>query len=97
MSQQPAQPRLESRNPRDYDLESGSCGVVNEKGHGCRPLILADHAAGSAIMGDGSIDGRGGAKLMGQDVTWWDVRLSDILFRIEIACAEPDQPGRSSR
>jgi polygalacturonase len=62
-----------SSNPRDYDLEPGSCGVVNEKGHGCRPLILADHAPGSAIMGDGSIDGRGGAKLDGQDVTWWDL------------------------
>lgn len=62
-----------SRNPRDYDLEPGSCGVVNEKGHGCRPLILAEHAPGSAIMGDGSIDGRGGATLLGQEVTWWDL------------------------
>ncbi len=62
-----------SRNPRDYDLEPGSCGVVNQRGHGCRPLILADHAPGSSIMGDGSIDGRGGAKLAGQDVTWWDL------------------------
>jgi polygalacturonase len=62
-----------SRNPRDYDLEPGSCGVVNEKGHGCKPLILADHAPGSAIMGDGSIDGRGGATLIGQHVTWWDL------------------------
>jgi polygalacturonase len=62
-----------SRNPRDYDLDQGSCGVVNERGHGCRPLILADHAPGSAIMGDGSIDGRGGAKLAGQNVTWWDL------------------------
>src|ERR1700722_18121129 len=30
-----------SRNPRDFDVDAGSCGVVNEKGHGCRPLILA--------------------------------------------------------
>ena len=62
-----------SRDPRDYDLEPGTCGVVDEKGHGCRPLILADHAPGSAIMGDGAIDGRGGAKLIGQNVTWWDL------------------------
>jgi polygalacturonase len=62
-----------SRNPRDYDVDPGSCGVVNEKGHGCRPLILADRAPGSGIMGDGSIDGRGGAKLTGQNVTWWDL------------------------
>ena len=62
-----------SRNPRDYDVDAGSCGVVNEKGHGCRPLILADRAPGSGIMGAGSIDGRGGAKLIGQNVTWWDL------------------------
>ncbi len=27
-----------SRNPRDYDLSAGSCGIVNETGHGCKPL-----------------------------------------------------------
>ena len=62
-----------SRNPRVYDLSPGSCGVVNKKGHGCRPLILADQASNSGVMGDGSIDGRGGAMLLGQRVTWWDL------------------------
>ncbi|MGA2327610.1 MAG: pectinesterase family protein [Bryobacteraceae bacterium] len=62
-----------SRNPRDYDLAPGSCGMVGQRGRGCRPLILADRAPGSGIMGDGAIDGRGGAKLLGQDVTWWDL------------------------
>jgi len=62
-----------SRNPRDYDLTPGSCGVVNPQGHGCKPLILADHAPGSAIMGDGAIDGRGGATLTDQNETWWDL------------------------
>jgi len=62
-----------SRNPRDYDLTPGSCGVVNEKGHGCKTFITADHATGGGIMGDGAIDGRGGAKLLGQTVTWWDL------------------------
>lgn len=62
-----------SRNPREYDLTPGSCGVVNEKGHGCKPFILADGARGSGIMGDGAIDGRGGAKLLGGEVTWWDL------------------------
>ena len=63
-----------SRNPRDYDVAPGSCGVVGERGPGCKTLITADHAPGSGIMGDGSIDGRGGAKLIGQNVTWWDLR-----------------------
>jgi polygalacturonase len=62
-----------SRDPRLYDLSPGSCGVVSEKGHGCKPLITVDNAPNSGIMGEGSIDGRGGAKLLGQNVTWWDL------------------------
>jgi len=62
-----------SRNPRDYDLTPGSCGVVSQSGRACKPWITADRAPGSGIMGDGAIDGRGGAKLLGQDVTWWDL------------------------
>jgi len=62
-----------SRNPRDYDLTPGSCGVVDEKGHGCKTLITAENAPDSGIMGDGAIDGRGGAKIIGQEATWWDL------------------------
>lgn len=62
-----------SRNPRDYDVTPGSCGIVNQNGHGCRPFILADHAPRSAIMGDGAIDGRGGETLLGQNTSWWDL------------------------
>jgi polygalacturonase len=62
-----------SRDPRVYDLVPGSCGIVSNRGHGCKPFILADGAQNSGIMGDGAIDGRGGAKLLGQDVSWWDL------------------------
>jgi polygalacturonase len=62
-----------SRNPRDYDLTPGSCGVVDQRGHGCKPLISVDHAPNAGIMGAGVIDGRGGATLLGQKVTWWDL------------------------
>ena len=62
-----------SRDPRLYDLAPGSCGIISEHGHGCKPLILGDGAKSGGIMGLGSIDGRGGAKLLGQDVTWWDL------------------------
>lgn len=62
-----------SRNPRDFDVAPGSCGIVGERGKGCQPLLLADHAAGAGIMGDGAIDGRGGATLIGQKETWWDL------------------------
>lgn len=63
-----------SRNPRDYDVAPGSCGIVAaERGKGCKALILADNAPGSGIMGDGAIDGRGGAKLLGQNESWWEL------------------------
>ena len=62
-----------SRDPRIYDLSPGSCGILSEKGHGCKPLIVADRATNSGIMGDGAIDGRGGAPLLGQKISWWDL------------------------
>ena len=62
-----------SRDPRLYDLSPGSCGVVNQHGHGCRPLISATNAPGSGIMGGGAIDGRGGETLLGEKLTWWDL------------------------
>lgn len=76
-----------SRNPRDYDLVPGLCGTVTEKkypytqgisGHACRALITGDHVANAAVMGDGIIDGRGGAKMLGQDITWWDLAEKSI-------------------
>jgi polygalacturonase len=62
-----------SRNPREYDLTPGSCGIVDKRGHGCKALISGDHVSGAAVMGEGTIDGRGGATLIGQNVSWWDL------------------------
>ena len=62
-----------SRDPRDYDVTPGSCGIVNKTGHGCKPLIAGDRVSGAAVMGDGVIDGRGGDSLTGQKVSWWDL------------------------
>jgi polygalacturonase len=62
-----------SRNPRDYDVSPGSCGVVDHNGQGCKALINADHVANAGVLGDGTIDGRGGAKLLGQNVSWWQL------------------------
>ena len=62
-----------SRNPVDYEIRPGSCGIVNKAGHGCKAMINGDHVDGAAVMGDGVIDGRGWAKLIGQDVSWWDL------------------------
>ena len=66
-----------SRNPTDYELSEGSCGLVNDASAGCRPLVAARGATGSAIMGDGAIDGQGGAKILldghPSAKSWWDL------------------------
>ena len=61
-----------SRDPKIYEMTPGSCGIVTQEGgHSCKPLIGVHNAPHSAIMGDGTIDGRGGASLLGQAKTWW--------------------------
>jgi polygalacturonase len=60
-----------SRNPRDCDISPGSCGIVDKGGHGCKALISGDRVAGAGVMGEGAIDGRGGAALISQKVSWW--------------------------
>jgi polygalacturonase len=67
-----------ARTPEYYAITPGSCGVVNDSsGTGCKPLITATSATGSGIMGDGAIDGQGGARIMvdgkASAKTWWDL------------------------
>ncbi|HEU5339705.1 glycoside hydrolase family 28 protein [Edaphobacter sp.] len=40
---------------------------------GCRPLISIVNAHDVGIMGDGVIDGRGYAKILGKDYSWWEM------------------------
>lgn len=63
-----------SRDAKLFDKGAGTCGTVTEKGvRGCKPLIQVQSAQDAAVMGDGIIDARGGAKLLGKDVSWWDL------------------------
>jgi polygalacturonase len=64
---------LASRDPEVYAASPGKCGIVISSGHNCKPLISAQHISGTGIMGDGAIDGRGGSKILGKDVSWWDL------------------------
>jgi polygalacturonase len=64
---------IASRDPRVFDITPGSCGIVARRGHGCKGLIVGNDIENAGIMGAGSIDGRGGATLLGQNVTWWDL------------------------
>jgi polygalacturonase len=64
-----------SRNPADFSVSAGSCGVVSQAplASGCKPLISVDHAPGAAVLGVGVIDGRGGEKMIGSQSSWWDL------------------------
>jgi polygalacturonase len=62
-----------SRNAREYDVQPGACGLVNQDGRGCKPLISARNAPHSAVMGEGVIDGQGGERLLHQASSWWEL------------------------
>jgi polygalacturonase len=66
---------LASRDPAVYAERPGSCGVVSaaDAGQGCRPLIGARGVRGAGVMGEGVMAGGGGATLLGQTVTWWQL------------------------
>ena len=60
--------------PGTFGQEAGQtqAQAVQRRG-GCRPLISATNVTNAAIMGDGVIDGRGYAKLLGKDFSWWEM------------------------
>lgn len=62
-----------SRLPADYDKGEKSCGTVDQKGRGCRPLIGIAHSQNAGLFGDGVIDGQGGKKILGGAETWWEI------------------------
>jgi polygalacturonase len=62
-----------SLDPAVFEVSPRSCGLVAPSGRGCKPLISANHISGAGVMGDGVIDGRGGEKLLGKNVSAWDL------------------------
>lgn len=85
-----------SRNPRDYDVTPGSCGIVSTKGHGCHALIDATGAGGGAIMGPGTIDGRGWATLLAGAASWWGLaEQARASYRLSQNCPRLLQISRS--
>lgn len=60
-------------DPRAYDRGQGSCGTIAAKGNGCLPFIGFEGARGGGIVGDGVIDGSGGAMMTGQSESWWQL------------------------
>ncbi len=62
-----------TRDPRQYDVTPGACGILSAGARGCRPLISADRAHHSGIMGPGVIDGRGWAAIGSTNTSWWEL------------------------
>jgi len=64
--------------PGQFGQEAGMAQAAAMRRGGCRPLISATNVTDAAIMGDGTIDGRGYAKLLGpdgkdKDYSWWEM------------------------
>lgn len=61
-----------SRNPRDFDAKAGACSTGTGGASNCLPLIAANNTSSAGVMGEGTIDGRGGEPIIGQEpLTWW--------------------------
>ncbi|MDR6102000.1 polygalacturonase [Agrobacterium larrymoorei] len=60
-------------DPHAYDRGNGTCGTIDTKGQGCRPFILFEKTQRAALVGDGLIDGQGGALMAGSNETWWQL------------------------
>ena len=84
-----------SRDPRDYDSGDGYCGTATKERHrSCRALINGHDLENSGIVGEGSIDGRGGSRLLAGPnkgkASWWDLAmlskhgLSQNVFRLVV-------------
>ena len=60
--------------PGAFGQEAGMAeAAAKQRAGGCLPLISAMNVTNAAIMGDGTIDGRGYAKLKGKDFSWWEM------------------------
>lgn len=68
----PQSPRCGTSMPRPKDLPTFSLNATARPRGGCRPLLTVN-AKNAAIMGDGVIDGRGYATLLGKDYSWWQL------------------------
>ena len=69
-----------SRNPRDFDSPAGSgkCGLMGGNSD-CNALINVVGAQNAALMGTGTLDGRGGEAIIGDttDANWWALENVD--------------------
>jgi polygalacturonase len=78
--------------PGKFGSEAGMAQTAALRRGGCRPLLSAVNVKNAAIMGDGVIDGRGYATLLGKTYSWWQMARSaephdDIYFSTRMLVA----------
>nr|ANJ43633.1 glycoside hydrolase family 28 [Peruphasma schultei] len=64
-----------------YDMGDNLCGTIDDLGLGCKPFITILRATGSGIYGKGVIDGRGGSRMTGSNLTWWHLARQAVTVR----------------
>jgi len=62
-----------SRDPREFDALAGKCAGNGTGNSACRHLISVAVPMSSGVVGDGTIDGRGGEILTGDTNSWWSL------------------------
>ena len=78
--------------PGQFGTEQTIAASAGLRRGGCRPLISIANVTNAALMGEGVIDGRGYAKLMGHDYSWWEMARKaepkdDIYFSTRLIVA----------
>ena len=78
--------------PGKFGQEAGMAQAAGLRRGGCRPLLAATGVTNAAIMGDGTIDGRGYAQLLGKNYSWWQLArraepADDIYFSTRLIVA----------
>jgi pectin methylesterase-like acyl-CoA thioesterase len=62
-----------SNDSRAYDRGKGLCGTLDVHGGACVAFITVKGGEGGGIVGEGTIDGRGGEAMLGREETWWQL------------------------
>ena len=79
--------------PRPTSFPTFSMNQAARPRGGCRPFLSAEGVKNAAIMGDGTLDGRGYAKLVGKDYSWWEMARKaqphdDLYFSVKFIAAD---------
>ena len=88
----PGEPgRCGTSMPRPASFPTFTMGGARPHG-GCRALISVSDARNTGVVGEGTVDGRGYARLRGKDYSWWELARraqphDDIYWSVKLIVA----------